>query len=311
MTFTAERMLTGGSERIVRRGHYGKSTVAIDIKKDMKYYFSNERTAITHQKHIDYPSNKEKFQNFFSSFFIHSDSMHKFNKALTLHTYAVENNELENQLIFFWTALETIAIKNHNKTIINTVTTFILPFLKKRYFLENFQYIYEEMLHNKKTLLNDVFKKYEIELNLLNFAKSLILKDDKIREDLVEGLDDYPILRYKIFIINKELDTLKNVLKKIASHEITITEQIQRIYRYRNLVIHDAKDIEISTTLISNLHNYFDYILDEIIEHSYDRKILNIEELKLYLEMKLDKTKTLLNKETSITDENFRDIFLF
>lgn len=288
---------------------YGKSDLALDTTKDKKYYFSSEITAITHQKDVDYSIMREKFQNFFSNFFIHSDSMHKFDKALTLHSYALQNAKPETQLIFFWSALESIAVKNNPKSIINSTISFMLPFLKKRYYYENFQYIYDELLQFDKDKIEKIFNEANIEFNVINLAKSIILEKNEIK-NILKLLDDYPLLRHKIYVINKELKTPKKVLEKNRLHETRLIEQIHRIYRFRNLIIHDSTDIDISEILLSNLHNYFDYILDEIIEHSYNRKVHNIDELRLYLEMKNEKNIKYLEVEETITDENFLDIFL-
>jgi len=58
------------------------------------------------------------------------------------------------------------------------------------------------------------------------------------------------------------------------------------------------------------MHNYFDYIIDEIIEYSYTKQIHNIEELHLYIEMLLHKHNQLLKSEKELNKDNIFDLLL-
>jgi hypothetical protein len=286
---------------------YGKSNLAIDVSNNKKYYFNNHVNPITHQKEISEQTMK-KFKDFFTNFIINSDSMDKFNKSLTLHSYALRNRKPENQLIFFWTAFETIAIKK-STTIIDSVISFILPFLLKRYFYENLQYIYNDLLFFKRKIIEKIFETFKLEVNFENFIIVIFFKQD-VLEKIFEKLDDLPILRHKIYSMNKDLKTPEDISNKFINHKQTILKQIKRIYRYRNLVIHDNKNIVISSILLSNMHNYFDYIIDEIIEYSYSKHIHNIEEIHLYIEMLLYKHENLLKSEQKINEDNILDLLL-
>ncbi len=286
---------------------YGQSNLAIDTSNNKKYYFNNNVNPITHQKDISEHTMK-KFKDFFTNFIINSDSMDKFNKALTLHSYALRNRKPENQLIFFWTAYETIAIKK-SATIIDSVISFMLPFLLKRYFYENLDYIYNDLLLFKKKHITKIFEEFKLEVNFKNFI-IVVFFEQKILKKIFENLDDLPILRYKIYSIYNDLKTPENILTKFTNHKKTILKQIKRIYRYRNLIIHDNKNITVSPILLSNMHNYFDYIIDEIIEYSYTKHIHNIEELHLYIEMLLYKHNQLLKTEKELNKDNIFDLLL-
>jgi len=181
-----------------------KIDVAVDTSNNKKYYFNNNVNPITHQKDIS-ENTMKKFKDFFTNFIINSDSMDKFNKALTLHSYALRNRKLENQLIFFWTAYETIAIKK-STTIIDSVISFMLPFLLKRYFYENLDYIYNDLLLFKKKHITEIFKEFKLEVNFENFI-IVVFFEQTILEKIFENLDDLPILRYKIY-------SIYNVIKK-------------------------------------------------------------------------------------------------
>ena len=151
---------------------YGQSNLAVDISNNKKYYFNNNVNPITHQKGTSEQTMK-KFKDFFTNFIINSDSMDKFNKALTLHSYALRNRKPENQLIFFWTAYETIAIKK-STTIIDSVISFMLPFLLKRYFYENLNYIYNNLFFFKKKYITKIFEEFITPpINNLNYGNTV------------------------------------------------------------------------------------------------------------------------------------------
>jgi hypothetical protein len=292
------------------------NSLAVDIKEEKKYYFNNEVSNITHQKNLQQKSLKERFFHFSSNFMIGSESYSKFEKSLILHSYAVRNDNPENQLIFFWNALETLTHKKNNKSIIESVIQFVVPFLKKRYFFENFKYVYSHIVQYQKELFQGIFEESSLHLTLENFIKVLVVKDndmyDEIRTKIFsDKLNEFPLLRNRLFKFY-EFHEAKKIIERLEMHEKSLTQQIKRVYRYRNLIVHDSKNIDETNidTLLSNIHNYFDYVMDEIIEHSHYHKILNINELHLYLNMQLDSQKESLLKNEILTEENYLDMFL-
>ncbi|WP_428025895.1 hypothetical protein [Arcobacter sp.] len=290
----------------------GNTHMAID-NESKSYSYKNEISAITHQQKKDILiSEAKKFENFFHNFNLHNDSFAKFNKAIKLHSDAINNTSMENQLIFFWNALETLSSKNNNNSIINNVENFILPFIRKRYFITNFTYIFNTAYAFKKELIKDTFKLCSLELNAFSFAQFIIL--NKFKEERASFLNtinkDFPLLIDRIYILNKQLSEPIDVLRKLESHEENVKKQLRRIYRHRNLITHNDSNEIIIHTLLSNLHNYFDYVMEEIIDHSCNKKTLNIEELGLLIEMEISQNKIILEQNKEINETNFNKIFM-
>ena len=76
----------------------------------------------------------------------------------------------------------------------------------------------------------------------------------------------YPLLRYRVWILNEQLHDIKSIKILIENHTKRIVWHLHRIYRARNYIIHDgARNDEVNQELVINLHSYVDLMFTEII----------------------------------------------
>lgn len=254
-----------------------------------------------------------------------------FYKAVSLHNDAVESKKTSNQLLNLWTVLEIlINTKRDNEDRINTICNVLCSVLTRCYLYSLISQLnkdikmcykenYEEILKScefSNTNLDDV-QKLAILLSVKNFENNL--------NDLINVVDDHPLLSYRINQFHtKILVNSKSIFDFIMKHKKRIRWHIMRIYRNRNMIVHNGSYMPYLDTITENLHYYVDILIDTLIDYynfgfednnSIYKDIFNEETLYF---MKLgctDLTKKLTIKDAvEITEENvfslvFNDYF--
>jgi hypothetical protein len=123
------------------------------------------------------------------------------------------------------------------------------------------------------------------------------------------SLDDFPLLRYRIFWLNKQFTNGKSLVKLIKNHMQRVEWQIQRIYRVRNLFVHSGTMPPYTNILVENLHNYLDNMVNYIIDTTISKStIRSIDEGVIDCDLELKQLVFALNQvgEDEITLTNFK-----
>jgi hypothetical protein len=71
-----------------------------------------------------------------------------------------------------------------------------------------------------------------------------------------------PLLKFRVFELNKALSSGKHTDELITAHRTRVLWQIRRIYRSRNLMVHAGQKLSFLPRLVENLHYYFHFLLD-------------------------------------------------
>jgi len=244
-------------------------------------------------------------------------SFRKFNRAIELHGQAVSNRVPENQLLNIWISFETLIEGSKNKSKIESIIDGITPFLTLTYLRRIFRYIAKALKRwdgsKFKTFLSelpsDVASGIEEKTALLITGEEF--EDNRNR--LYAELSKFPLLRFRIFSLHEKLKDAKKISNFILRHEIKIKWHIRRIYRARNLIVHEGaidRNIEI---LIENAHSYFDAFTNGLIYLVLEGKQIKsieegIREAQLLEEFWLKKLKEM---DTNKVNSNNYKILLF
>lgn len=204
-----------------------------------------------------------------------------FYRAASLHSGAIESKDISNQLLNLWTVLEVlIDTKRDNEDKINTICTILGAVLNRCYMYLNI----EQLLHDiKKCLENDIdmfFQGIEHDKDDLDNVEKLALllsldtQKDKL-EELINNLLDYPLLVYRIRNFSDNvLSNSKTIYEYLQRHEKRVKWHIMRIYRNRNMIVHNGSSMPYRDIIIENLHFYVDVLIETLIEY-YNLGILN------------------------------------
>lgn len=81
------------------------------------------------------------------------------------------------------------------------------------------------------------------------------------RGNFIQKASDFPLLAERIQYYNSTLSDTEAVFKFVEKHSERVRWQVMRIYRNRNLIIHNGKSMPYLHLLIENLHSYVDDFL--------------------------------------------------
>jgi hypothetical protein len=269
---------------------------------------------------VDFPSYiaAKKVDETFKSLKLERESMYRYFRSIELHSAAIISNTLENQLLDLWAALETLLPKNSksNKDRIVQICDSLVPFLQVNYIHKQLEELYRDIAIWNKDLLEEVLGKIT---NSEKFSKNeqmgilIAFKTSKnLRELLYEKLEDFPLLKHRIYQLHLSLNSPENIEKTLNSHYQKVNWHLRRIYRTRGLIIHSGKYPTYTTTLVENLHNYLDIFIKKIVDLSKDGTIMTIEQGTLEVETSLVYQLKLLEKHKGeeLSTDNFQEALL-
>lgn len=204
---------------------------------------------------------------------LEGDSFSKFSRVVDLHAISTTNDLPENQLLNVWIALETLIPSHvHGGGKINKINNGLMPILLKRYLSRIIERVSADLVRWSRSKTSKILRDIKDSKNKGLYQKVLELialeENSSLLKKLYSELDNFYLLRNRVFELNKLFSSPENVLKKIELHEKKATWQLRRIYRTRNLIVHSGKTIPYIHTLIENAHDYLDQAISEVLNYT-------------------------------------------
>lgn len=244
----------------------------------------------------------KQLEKFLTTVDLAPTSIRKIDRAIDLHGLSIESTNLENQILNLWISLEMLIPQSTESSKIQQITNTLIPFLSISYFQKLIRYLAQGITnwhyHKARKYISKVSKEYGKNL-LERYTAFLCLPEfENDRNDLLSELNDFPLLRNRLFTFSEMFKKPQNIIDFLGNHEKKLFWHLRRIYRTRNQIIHDGKKIGYLETLIENGHNYFDTFLNTII-------ILNVKNRQIYsLEQGIKKIELLYNHQLSYLKKN-------
>lgn len=190
-------------------------------------------------------------------------------KAIEFHSHSLDSISKENQLLDFWAIFESVLdISNeHTSDRIQQVCLHLVHILKRRYIYS----LFEQLASDIKTyseeeycaIIGNAKNNSEIVQKTCEFV---LLKDNQDqKERFLSKCDSYPLLKERINYYADKMKSPKDIYQFVEKHADRVKWQIMRIYRNRNLIIHNGESMPYLNLLIENLHSY----VDEFIEYVF------------------------------------------
>ncbi len=219
-----------------------------------------------------------KLKKFMEGFSMERESFFRFNRSADLHALALASDSVENQLINLWTALESLLPSKDEEKIsqIEHISNSIMPFLNVGYIQKIVTRLSKDLLLWNSMVSKNIFKEVdctgipEKALHLLTLDKY-----EGLRNDLKGGFNDFHLLSERFSYVEWLLSSPSNVVSSLDSHKQRVDWQIRRIYRARNMIVHDGKTPSYTEILIENIHDYLDTILSSLMSLGSKDHILN------------------------------------
>lgn len=242
-----------------------------------------------------------------------------FFRAVSLHNSALDSKEATNQLLDLWTAVETlVGFRTGDEDKINVVCNILTSILNRSYMYNQMEQLCKDILTVLGKQGQEFFDKIEEnEQNPMKLAFILGLKaQEENYNELKDMLEEYPILQYRMELFSKHIFcNSKTVFEELMRHKEKLKWQIMRIYRNRNMIVHNGEHMPYLEIVLGNLHYYVDAMFDVLIEY-YHMGIANNriiffdiekEEILYWKNLGLDE-KGKKVKEKEITQENYKKL---
>lgn len=224
--------------------------------------------------------------------------------AVNFHSLSIDAISEENQLLDLWAIFETVLdISNkHTTDRIQQVVSKLVPILKQKYIYSLFNQLKNDIKNYSGEIYNDIVSEGS-DSELHSIMKFVLLNEyaDK-RTEILNKMDDFPLLKERIMYYNISLSTKEDIYKFVLKHSNRICWQIMRIYRNRNLIIHNGRAMPYLSLLIENLHSYVDDFIDYMIHSFIESKGMEL----IYQELFLKESEWIANmnvKKASVDSE--------
>lgn len=194
-----------------------------------------------------------------------------FFRAVSLHNSALDSKEPTNQLLDLWTAVETlVGFRTGDEDKISFVCNVLTSILSRSYIYSHIEQLYKDIfavLGEESTLIFDEIAGEE--QNVIKLAKMLSIHSyQENYNKLFSMLNEYPVLKYRLEFFSKHVfKDSKSVFDELLRHKQKLRWQIMRIYRNRNMIVHNGEHMPYLNVVLGNLHYYIDTIFDVLIEH--------------------------------------------
>lgn len=248
----------------VSKSFYTKQAVVVDLDNEKKYVLSKPVTVMSRGGTKSEEQTYRRIGEMLQSFPIIGEKMVN---AINLHSSAMESINISNQLLNLWTIVEVLVEVDKRYSyskitqISNTITT-----------VQNASYVkslIEQLLFDLKHCCLDIESHLEKitkgNNDIEKMAALLVLQEfEQNKTDLVNDLPNYPLLRYRIEHYAKQFSNRQELKKVLVNHRKRLEWQIMRIYRNRNMIVHDGSHFPYIDLVVQNLHFYVDNLIDTI-----------------------------------------------
>ncbi len=222
-------------------------------------------------------NNENQIQSyFFDKQLLNKDTPKTFLRAVSLHNNALDSKEPANQLLYLWTAVETlIEFKSGDEDKINVICDILTSILNRSYLYNHITQLYKDIIAVCEKDAGDTLSSIiGGEQPVWELAKILSVKDCQEDYDKLYHLfEEYPLLQYRMEYFSKKVFVnSESVYKELVRHKAKLRWHIMRIYRNRNMIVHNGEFMPYLNIILGNLHYYIDAMFDLLIEY-YHLKI--------------------------------------
>lgn len=118
--------------------------------------------------------------------------------------------------------------------------------------------------------------------------------------DLLKATDEHPLLRNRVYTLWKTFSDPRTLANELSLSKKRVYWHLYRIYRARNLIVHEGKDNEFAQTLLDNLHYYFSLTLSRVLHGMQLKKGFSIDQSIAYWKSRSDYLLSSLQTEPRV-----------
>lgn len=231
----------------------------------------------------------------------------KMAQVFQLHSNALKSQNIENQLINLWTTIE-VAIPVSRKddlSRINQISNVLCSVLSNNYYFDLIHRLYldiSDTYEEIQSLIDGVASNVSVEEKLVLIIT--LDKNEEVFQNIIELLEDsFPLLVCRLQHYKGMLSTSEKILESYRKHSIRLSHQIMRIYRTRNMLVHDGSYFPYMNSVFQNLHYYIDSYVSFIYFY-FENGYRSIESVINAVHLKEMKYLSRLKLKEPLSEEN-------
>ncbi len=245
-----------------------EKAVVVDKDTNAKYELLASISPLKRGLNLGPSENNQKVAAMVENF---SAMPRKLISVIELHSSAVNDTDIGNQLLNLWTIVE-ILIQTQQKNSFSKINQICNVFTA----VLNSQYpssLITQLIADLNRCAPDSYA-YEVdqvsvgENSAEKLVALLVLPSFSVNKTrLLSTLETYPLLQYRIEQYSRIFSDRKQLKALLDSHRQRLNWQIMRIYRNRNMIVHDGSYFPYIEVIVQNLHFYIDSLIDAINEY--------------------------------------------
>ncbi|MCH8615482.1 hypothetical protein LZ016_05125 [Sphingomonas sp. SM33] len=195
----------------------------------------------------------------------------RFESISEFHSMSLEAESPQNQLLNLWISLETLAPSRAGKSKVDDVIAAVTPCIGLAYVRRLFERASYDLLRWNRREVTRALQNFGGKDSSITQRVLLLLTHSSSEPALAQLFDkmgDFELLRYRCFTLRSEFRDQKAALEKINAHQERVVWQLRRIYRARNLVVHQGTSPAWLRSVIETAHEYFDQALESANDFS-------------------------------------------
>ncbi len=195
--------------------------------------------------------------------------------AIRYHSHSLDSQAEENQLLDLWAIFESVLdISNkHTSDRIQQICRYLVPILKHNYIYMLFKQLADDIKYYDEEFFSEMTCDLQSEQEIVKRICEFSILDERSEDRMAffERASDFPLLKERISYYQFCLATPAKAHQFVEKHAERVRWQVRRIYRNRNLIIHNGESMPYLSLLIENLHSYVDDFLSYTI-HALSKK---------------------------------------
>lgn len=195
----------------------------------------------------------------------------KIMNAINLHSSAILSSDVGNQLINLWTIVEILIPIERENTFskINQICNVLTTVLNAQYTVSLIKQLHSDIQHCLPDYSDTTLSTIKFDGNTIEKLTAILALDEyeDTRNELISQLNTYPLLQYRIYKYSTIFSCPKIFKDFLSVHRERLNWHIMRIYRSRNMYVHDGDLFPYKDIIIQNLHYYVDVLIDTINDY--------------------------------------------
>lgn len=225
-------------------------------------------------------------------------STQRFKNALTYHRGAIRAPLYQNQLVALWSALEGLLPNPEASEVrIRHFAEIVIGVLVLSYPQKLFSILAKQL---QESCDQEVVAKINslVGNSWAEKVTALICCEEyeSERSLVASKLDENPLLRFRMKELYDSFSSAGKINRTLQKHRNKVAWHISRIYWNRNLIVHSAQSMPYLATIVENLHDYLDTVMDSVALYaSKSKAVTSIEAVVQAILTDLDLRMSSLN----------------